>query len=211
MGELLLYVGTKNLSSWSLRPWLALSMTGAPFEEVVIALDKPDTRARIAAVSPTGKVPLLEHGGVKVWDSLAICEYIAELFPEAKLWPEDRAARAVARAVSAEMHAGFTDLRRELSMDIRGRTPKQDLSPAVRADITRILSLWRDTRGQYGAGGAFLFGGFTIADAMYAPVVTRFVTYDVAVDDEARAYMDAILALPPMQRWIAGAEAEEGE
>jgi len=211
MGELLLYVGTKNLSSWSLRPWLALSMTGAPFEEVVIALDKPDTRARIAAVSPTGKVPLLEHGGVKVWDSLAICEYIAELFPEAKLWPEDRAARAVARAVSAEMHAGFTDLRRELSMDIRGRTPKQDLSPAVRADITRILSLWRDTRGRYGAGGAFLFGGFTIADAMYAPVVTRFVTYDVAVDDEARAYMDAILALPPMQRWIAGAEAEEGE
>lgn len=204
---IVLFVGNKNLSSWSLRPHLALSHTGAAFEEIVVPLDRPDTKDRLLAVSPSGRVPVLRDGELLVWDSLAICEHVAERFPEAKLWPEDVGARALARSVSAEMHSGFPDLRRELPMNIVGRIAREP-SPAARDDIARVLAIWTDLRARHASGGPFLFGAFTIADAMFAPVVTRFVTYGVEVPAEARAYMDAVLALPAMQRWIADAVEE---
>jgi|SRR5579883_3185195 len=206
--SLVIWVGDRNLSSWSLRAWLALAHAGVPFETRLIWLDKPESCANILQRSPSGRVPVLEHGALRVWDSLAIAEYVAEQFPAAKLWPDASDARAVARSVSAEMHAGFADLRRELPMNLRARTPKRDLLPAVRADIERILAIWRDLRARWGSGGPFLFGRFSVADAMYAPVATRFVTYDVPVDDVARAYMDAVLALPAMREWTREAERE---
>ena len=207
---IVLFVGNKNLSSWSLRPHLALAHTGVAFDEIVIRLDRPDTKARILEITPSGRVPALRDGDVLVWDSLAICEYVNERFPEAKLWPESPAARAQARAVSAEMHSGFADLRREMPMNISGRTPR---TPSVEcaADIARVLTIWTELRQKAGAAGSrgpFLFGDFSIADAMFAPVVTRFVTYDVKVPDLAREYMSAVLALPAMQRWIADASEE---
>lgn len=205
--SLVLYVGNKNLSSWSLRPYLALAHTGVPFEEVVIRLDRPDTHERILAVSPSGRVPALRDGAVHVWDSLAICEHVAERFPDAKLWPADLATRSHARSISAEMHSGFADLRREMPMDIVARTPREP-SPAVARDVERILAIWSDCRDRHAERGPFLFGAFTIADAMFAPVVTRFETYGVQVGPEARAYMDAIIALPAMQRWAADAAEE---
>ncbi|XXF78955.1 glutathione S-transferase family protein [Myxococcaceae bacterium GXIMD 01537] len=206
MSELTLVVGSKNYSSWSLRPYLALAHTGQPFREVVIALDQPDTAAQISPHSPSGRVPALRHGELLIWDSLAICEYLAETFPAAKLWPQDKAARAVARSVTAEMHSGFSALRSNMAMDIRGRKPgKGHDAPGVKEDIQRIQQLWNECRARYGQGGSFLFGHFTIADAFYAPVVTRFVTYDVKVDAVGAAYRDAILALPAFQKW-----AQEG-
>lgn len=208
---IVLFVGNKNLSSWSLRPHLALAYTGAAFDEIVIRLDRPDTRKRILEITPSGRVPALRDGDVLVWDSLAICEYLNERFPEAKLWPQSPAARAQARAVSAEMHSGFADLRREMPMNITRRTPRTP-STAAAEDIARVLALWTELRakapGAGDAAGPFLFGAFSIADAMFAPVVTRFVTYDVKVPDVARAYMDAVLALPAMVRWIADASEE---
>jgi glutathione S-transferase len=204
---LVLFVGNKNLSSWSLRPYLALAHTGAPFEEVVVHLDRPDTRERLLAVSPSARVPVLRDGALVVWDSLAICEYLAERFPEARLWPESIDARAQARSVSAEMHSGFADLRREMPMNITARTPREP-SPAVAQDVARVLAIWSDCRARHAASGPFLFGAFSIADAMFAPVVTRFETYGVKVDDVARRYMDAIQALPAMQRWSAAAADE---
>ncbi|MEZ4298853.1 MAG: glutathione S-transferase family protein [Polyangiaceae bacterium] len=204
---LVLYVGNKNLSSWSLRPYLALAQAGASFDEVVIPLDRPDTREKLLAMSPSGRVPVLRDGALLVWDSLAICEHVAERFPEAHLWPEDRVARAAARSVSAEMHAGFSDLRREMPMNIAARTPRP-ATPAVARDIERVLSIWTEHRARYAERGPFLFGPFTIADAMYAPVVTRFVTYAVPVPAEAQSYMDTVLALPAMRRWTADALEE---
>jgi glutathione S-transferase len=213
MDALTLYVGNKNYSSWSLRPWLALRHAGAPFSEVVIPLDQPGTRAAIGAQSPSGRVPLLAHGELRIWESLAICEYLAELFPAARLWPEDRAARAVARAVSCEMHAGFATLRHHLPMDIRNRRPAAAQRAAAAADIARVTEIWRDCRAQFGAAGAngpgpFLFGGFSIADAMFAPVATRFVTYDVPLEGEPAAYVAALSDWPPMREWRAAATAE---
>ena len=204
---IVLFVGNKNLSSWSLRPHLALAHTGVAFDEIVVRLDRPDTRARIREITPSGRVPALRDGDVLVWDSLAICEYVNERFPEAQLWPASPAARAQARAVSAEMHAGFPDLRREMPMNITGRTPRAP-SPSCAEDIARVLAIWSELRGKAGASGPFLFGAFSIADAMFAPVVTRFVTYDVKVPDAAREYMEAVLSLPGMQRWIADASEE---
>lgn len=204
---LVLFVGNKNLSSWSLRPYLALAHTGAPFDHVVLRLDRPDTRQRLLEVSPAGRVPVLRDGALVVWDSLAICEYVAERFPDAHLWPADIAARARARSLSAEMHSGFADLRREMPMNLAARTPREP-SPAVAQDIARILAIWSEQRAAYADRGPFLFGAFSIADAMFAPVVTRFVTYGVAVDEVARAYMDAVLGLPAMVRWTADAEEE---
>jgi glutathione S-transferase len=207
--EFTLVVGSKNYSSWSLRPYLALAHTGAPFVEVVIALDAPDTAASIARHSPSGRVPLLRHGELRVWDSLAICEYLAELFPEAQLWPADRAARAVARSVSAEMHSGFAALRTHCTMNIRARKPGVGLDqPGVAQDVARIQQLWTQCRQGHGAGGPFLFGAFSIADAMFAPVVTRFVTYGVEWEAGLAAYRDAVLALPGMQAWTRAALAE---
>ncbi|CAO3416629.1 glutathione S-transferase family protein [Azospirillum endophyticum] len=213
MSDLTLVMGNKSYSSWSLRPWLALRQAGLSFAETVVPLRQPDTAARIAAHSPSGRVPTLLHGGLTVWDSLAICEYVAELAPDAGLWPADRAARAVARAVSAEMHSGFVSLRTTMSMNLKQDRKGQGLTEATAADIARVEALWADARTRFGspAGGPFLFGGFTIADAMFAPVVTRLETYGVAVSPESRVYMDAVLALPAMREWIAAAKAEPWE
>jgi glutathione S-transferase len=197
-----LVVGTKRISSWSLRPWLAAKMAGIDFDEIPITLRQPETKAEILKHSPSGKVPCLIHGGLVVWDSLAICEYLAELHPT--LWPEGREARAVARAVSAEMHAGFPRLRDVCSMDVCTTTPLAEVPEDVAAEIARIQSLWNDCRtrfGTKGAGGPFLFGRFSVADAMYAPVVTRFTTYGIKLDATAQAYCDAVWSLPPMQEW----------
>jgi glutathione S-transferase len=201
-----LYVGSKRYSSWSLRPYLALAQTGAAFETTTILLDQPDTKARIAAVTPAGKVPVLHHDDLVIWDSLAICEYVAELHPEAKLWPTDRTARAKARAVSAEMHSGFAALRRDMPMDVHGKKPGKGHTAEALADAKRVHAIWHEALAA--SGGPFLFGAFSIADAMFAPVATRFVTYGVELDAPCRAYVDALYALPSMKQWLADAERE---
>ncbi len=208
MSDLVLVIGNKRYSSWSLRPWLALEIAGLAFDEVMVTLRRPDTREQILRHSPSGKVPLLKHGALKIWDSLAICEYVAELAPEAGLWPDDRAARAVARAVSCEMHSGFPALRNAMSMDVCALTPLDPVPPEVAAEVARIKFLWADCRARFGAGGPFLFGRFSIADAMFAPVVTRFTTYAVDLDAPSRAYVEAVWALPAMQAWKAAAAQE---
>jgi glutathione S-transferase len=210
MPSLTLVIGNKNYSSWSLRAWLALSHVGVSFREIVIPLQAPDTREQILAHSPSGRVPVLRHDDLVVWDSMAIGEHLAEAFPDARLWPDDRAARATARAVSAEMHSGFAALRAAMPMNARARLPGYGRTPASLVDIDRVRALWRDCRGRFGGGGPFLFGRFSLADAMYAPVVLRFRTYEVALGDVERAYSDAVLALPSMQKWMSAAEAEEG-
>lgn len=199
-----LVIGTKNWSSWSLRPWLLMSEAAIPFVEIEIALREPGSPAAIARHSPSGFVPALKlPEGAVIWDSLAIAETLAERHPEKKLWPADPADRATARAVSAEMHAGFASLRREMPMDILGRYPPQPPSPETARDIARITALWRALRGQHTAQGAFLFGAFSIADAFYAPVVTRFETYGVKLGAVERDYAEAIGSLPGMRAWRA--------
>lgn len=210
VAALTLVIGNKNYSSWSLRPWLALKAAGQPFDEVMIGLRHPETKARILSHSPAGKVPALKHGDLLVWESLAICEYVAELFPEAGLLPSDPRARAVARSVMSEMHAGFPALRRDLPMDIHSKgIAAGQPSEEARQDIARVQQIWQDCRGRFGQDGDFLFGRFGIADCMYAPVATRFRTYRVALDPVSAAYVDAIYAHPAMQEWIAAAAAEE--
>src|SRR5216683_3639990 len=208
MAEITIYLGNKNYSSWSLRPWLALKQTGVAFDEEVIPLSEPTTRSTILRYSPSGKVPALKHNELTVWDGLAICEYLAETFSEAKLWPADKAARAVARSVSAEMHSSFAALREHLPMNMRSSFPNRGVTPEVQADINRIAAIWRDCRKRFGEGGPFLFGGFTNADAMYAPVVSRFRTYRVELEEEAQAYADAVWALPALQEWLTAAKNE---
>jgi len=203
---LTLVVGTKRYSTWSLRPWLALKIAGASFTEIPITLRQPDTKDQILVHSPSGKVPALKHGELLVWDSLAILEYLAELFPQANLWPQDSAARAVARSVSAEMHSGFQAVRQALPMDLLLEEKKEDLSPEVLADIARITAIWRDCRARFGASGPFLFGAFSNADAMFAPVVTRFTSYGIALDPVSQAYIEAVWALPALLEWKAAAE-----
>ncbi|MFD2234359.1 glutathione S-transferase family protein [Phaeospirillum tilakii] len=200
---LTLVIGTKRFSSWSLRPWLALKATGARFEEVEIALRQPETKAEIRKWSPAGKVPVLIEGGLTVWDSIAICEYLAERFPQAGLWPDAAAARAVARAVSAEMHAGFPVLRQRCPMDLLLDAPLTEFPDDLAAEIRRLDALWVECRTRFGGDGPFLFGRFTIADAMYAPVVTRCATYHLPLSPEAAAYRDAVLAWPALQAWRA--------
>jgi len=202
-----IYLGNKNYSSWSLRPWLALKQTGIAFEEVMIPLDQPDSAANLRQRSPSGRVPVLQHDGLTIWESLAICEYLAEQFPAARLWPDDREARAHARAVSNEMHAGFAELRRLLPMDINRRWPLGSRMAKVGPNIERVTAIWRECRARCGAG-EFLFGAFTIADAMFAPVVTRFATYSVPLDPICSAYVAAVQAWPAMQAWTAAARAE---
>ncbi len=201
-----LVIGDKNISSWSLRPWLAMKHAGLPFREINIALRTPETKAQILRHSPAGKVPALLVDGQVVWDSLAILEYLAETHPEARLWPAVPMARATARSVSAEMHAGFASLREHCPMDIVARLPMPNLPAAVEADVRRIIAIWRDCRSRFGAGGPLLFGGLTAADAMYAPVATRFRTYlpdltPYGDDGTAQAYVDALFALPAMAAW----------
>lgn len=205
-----LVIGNKAYSSWSLRPWLLMRVLEIPFDEIVVPLDTPQTGATIARYSPTAKVPVLIDGAIHVWESLAIIDYLAEARPA--VWPADQAARALARSLAAEMHAGFTPIRRAFPMNMRRPPKARDLDPdtaaAVSADVARIEAAWADARARFGAGGPFLFGGFCAADAMFAPLVNRFHAYDVAVGRDTRAYMDAISALPAWRDWQASAEAE---
>src|SRR5262252_9583718 len=203
-----LILGNKNYSSWSMRPWIAMKVAGIPFEEEVISLNAQDFKPRVTSISGTGKVPALADGDVQVWESLAILEYLAEKFPAARLWPADPAARAHARAIAAEMHAGFVPLRRALPMNMWRPVKARDLTPEVQANVRRIVTIWTDCRTRFGAGGPFLFGAFGAADAMYAPVVSRLHTYAVEVDAAARAYMDAVMALPVWAEWRAAALKE---
>lgn len=203
-----LVIANKNYSSWSLRGWLMVKQVGVPFQEVVVPLRTPETHATIIRYSPSGKAPCLVHGDVTVWESLAIGEYLAERFPQAGLWPTDPGARAIARSISNEMHGGFIPLRRAMPMNIRASLPGYGKADGVQDEINRIEAIWRDTRSRFGAGGDMLFGRFTIADAMFAPVASRFKTYGVTLSETAEAYAQALLALPSMQEWAAAAEAE---
>ena len=208
MAQLKIVIGNKNYSSWSLRPWLALEQCGVPYEEQVIPLDQPDTAAQIARFSPSGRVPTLLDGELTIWDSLAICEYLNEKFPAARLWPKDPAARALARSVSAEMHSGFVGLRTHCPMKVKESLPMAQPREEVKADLARIDALWTDCRNRFGAGGPFLFGAFSIADAMFAPVVSRIRTYGLQISPGAKAYCDAVWNSPGMQKWAAAARAE---
>ena len=205
-----LVIGNKNYSSWSMRPWLALRGCNIAFDEIVIPLytDDPADKARILSHSPAGKAPVLIDGPITVWDSLAIIEYLAERFPETGLWPSDAAARAHARSVCAEMHSGFMALRNECPMNLHRPVRAVELSADAQANIARIEDIWRDCRARHGAGGPFLFGRFGAADAMFAPVVTRFQTFAVPVAAETRAYMDTMLAMPAFSAWVKDALAE---
>ena len=203
MADWTLFVGNKNYSSWSLRGYLAVAQAGVPFDEVVIPLSRPDSAQRLLEHSPSGLVPVLRAGDDLVWDSLAIAEYVAERFPAAGLWPEDPAVRGTARCVAAEMHAGFADLRANMPMDMRSELPGRGRTPEVLADIERITSVWREGLG------TFLFGDHvTVPDIMYAPVVSRFRTYAVDLDDRCRAYADAMWAHPPLAQWFQAAREE---
>jgi glutathione S-transferase len=207
MASLTLVIGNKNYSSWSLRAWLLMKHLGLSFTEVVIPLDTPDTREQIERYGPSGRVPVLRDGELAVWDSLAICEYLAEL--TGRGWPAAPAARAVARAVSAEMHSGFTTLRSLWPMNARARNRRTAMTAALAADVERIDEIWNDCRHRFGAGGPWLFGAeYTIADAMYAPVVLRFNTYAARVSDSARWYMATVLEDGAMQEWLLAARAE---
>jgi glutathione S-transferase len=203
-----LVIGNKNYSSWSFRPWLAMRVAGIAFEETVISLEAKDFKARVMAVSGAGKVPVLIEGETRVWESLAILEYLAEKFPAAALWPKDDSARAHARAVAAEMHAGFMPLRRLLPMNVWRPVKVRALDDGSKTDVARIEAIWRDCRARYGAAGPFLFGAFGAADAMYAPIIWRFHTYAVEVSDAARAYMGAMMALPAWREWRDAARRE---
>jgi glutathione S-transferase len=204
-----LIIGNKNYSSWSFRPWLALRAAGIPFEETVIPLYVPGSKEQMLAHSPGGKVPILEDGAVTVWESLAIMEYVAEKFPSAGLWPRDPAARAHARAIASEMHSGFAPLRSQFPMNMHRPVKKLEPGAETAANVARIDAMWSGCRARFGDGGPFLFGPFSAADAMYAPVVSRFHTYDVDVGAAAAAYIQAMMALPTWQEWHAAALKEE--
>jgi glutathione S-transferase len=208
--SLTLVIGNKNYSSWSLRPWLALKHAGLAFDEVRISLRQPGTTQRILQYSPSGRVPCLVDGALAVWDSLAICEYVNEQYAAGRLWPADVGARARARSIAAEMHSGFAALRTHMSMDIRSLYPERGAAALgradVAADVTRIQSLWNDCLGA--SGGPLLFGDFSIADAFFAPVVTRFRTYAVPLAPRLAAYVDAVFDLPAMREWVTAAAGE---
>ncbi|MGB0748513.1 MAG: glutathione S-transferase family protein [Magnetospiraceae bacterium] len=207
-----LVIGNKNYSSWSLRPWLAMRVAGIPFEEKLIPLLESapgfDWKAEITAISGAGRVPILLDDGVKIWESLAILEYLAEKFPEANLWPTDPLARATARAVAAEMHAGFTSLRNTMPMNIRKSLPGRGMTPETAKDIDRVQALWTHCRQTFGADGAFLFGAFGAADAMFAPVASRLRTYDVTLTPLCAEYQEAVLSLPAFIDWATAGRDE---
>jgi len=203
-----LVIGNKNYSSWSLRPWLAMRHLEIPFEEILIPLDLPETKAHILSHSPGGKVPILKDGDITVWESLAILEYLAEKFPDRGVWPEHPAARAHARTVSCEMHAGFTALRNACPMNLRKRFAYRDRGADVTRDVARIQQMWGECRRRFGREGPFLFGRFSAADAMYAPIAARFESYSMPVDDEVRAYMDALFETAAFREWKAAGDAE---
>jgi len=203
-----LIIANRNYSSWSMRAWLAMKATGADFDEVVVPLGRDDTAEAIHRWSPSGRVPALNDGALTIWDSLAICEHLAERFPDAGLWPADPGARAIARSVVAEMHSSFTALRSHMTMNLRASRPGAGRGPGVDDDVRRIAEIWDGCRRDFGAGGRLLFGSFTIADAFYAPVVSRFVTYGVELDGPARDYLEAVWALPAVREWADAARAE---
>ncbi|KOF14665.1 glutathione S-transferase [Ensifer adhaerens] len=206
MTGLTLYVGNKNYSSWSLRPWLALEASGIAFEDVVIPFDFAAGNPRIREISPTGRVPLLVHGDVRIWESLAIIEYVAELFPEAGLWPAEQQDRARARSYACEMLSGFRALRSACPMNIRRQKQALEVADDVRADVARIETIWAEALVR--SGGPFLFGSFTAADAMYAPVVNRFDVYNLVSDPVTLGYMERVKAHPAFRKWEAAARAE---
>jgi glutathione S-transferase len=211
--QLSLVIGNKVWSRWSLRPWLVLKRFSIPFDEIGIQLRRAETKASILAHSPAGKVPVLRDGSLLIWDSLAIIEYIADLYPDRPIWPRDRVTRGLARAVSAEMHGGFQQLREVCPMDLFASKPMESFPEGVEHNIRRIVQSFRECRSRYGTGGAFLFGDFSAADAMYAPVCSRFRTYvpDLARfgdDGTTAAYIETIFAMPEMKEWAAGARAE---
>jgi glutathione S-transferase len=208
MSTFILIVGNRNYSSWSLRGWLAASLSGIDFRTELVRLSEPGSHAALLGHSPAGRVPVLKHGDRVVWDSLAIIEYLAERCPDAHLWPTDADARAMARSISAEMHAGFAALRTHMPMNLRKALPGKGRGPGVADDIERIGAIWRETRGRFGANGPFLFGRYCAADAMYTPVASRFRTYGVALDATCQAYADAVLAWPAFMAWQSAALEE---
>ena len=202
--KLQLVIGNKNYSSWSMRPWVLLRQAGIPFEEVQLKFEDADGGLRIAGIEPYSKarkVPVLLIDGEPVWDSLAICETVAEMFPDKHLWPESDAARRVARSACAEMHSGFQALRGKMPMNIRGRHPGKGLTPESQKDIERVVALWTECRERFGGAGSLLFGKFSVADAFYAPVVMRFQTYAVKLPRVAQEYCDAVKALSAVREW----------
>jgi len=203
-----LVIGNKNYSSWSFRPWVAMKAAGIAFDETVISLEARDFKERVTAISGAGRVPVLIDGDVRVWESLAILEYLAEKFPDAGLWPRQPAARAHARAVASEMHAGFLPLRRHLPMNVWRPVRERALDAGAAADAARVDAIWCECRSRFGAGGPFLYGAFGAADAMYAPVVWRFHTYAVPLSDAARGYMASMLELPAFAEWREAARRE---
>ena len=207
--SLTLVLANKAYSSWSLRPWILLAHFKIPFEEIIIPLDLPQTRAAILKHSPTGKVPALSDGAIAIWESLAIVEYVAEKYPDKAIWPRAKAARAHARSLSCEMHAGFQALRQQCPMNFRRPVRRIAFSAETLADIARIEAGWAEARRRFGKAGPFLFGRFCAADAMFAPVVNRLHVYDAPVNKATRAYMDAMSALPAWRAWTKDAEAEE--
>jgi glutathione S-transferase len=206
--SLTLVIGDKTYSSWSLRAALALELTGEPYTEQLITLNRPDTRARILQHSPSGKVPLLLSDDGAIWDSLAIAEYLAECFPAAQLWPAARDARALARSACAEMHSGFVALRSHLPMDLKRNQALTEIPADALADIQRICALWAECRQRFGQGGGFLFGQASLADAFFAPVATRLRSYQVALPAGASAYVETIYQWPAFQRWYHAAQEE---
>lgn len=208
MSDFTLVIGNKNYSSWSLRGWLAVRHAGIDFEEIKIDLYTPESKAALLVHSPTGMVPLLKHGEIRVWDSLAILEYCARLSSEKFWWPADDAAYAYARSIASEMHSGFFALRNHAPMNLRAQFRGLDLSADVEADVRRIEALWTEAREKFGTDGDFLFGSFSAADMLYAPVVHRFNSYGVAVNEVCHAYMQAVLKHPFMQEWAAAAAQE---
>ena len=204
-----LVIGDRNYSSWSLRPWLAIKQAGLPFEEIIIRLRDSGTKVEILKYSPSGKVPCLIDGDITVWDSLAICEYLAEIAPS--LWPSDRATRAEARSISAEMHSGFGGFRHSMPMEIHASKPYDGRTAEGAADIVRIIAIWENCLSRFAQRGPFLFGSFSIADAMFAPVVWRFLTYAVELPPASRTWVETMCELPAMQEWRAGALVEKGE
>ncbi len=208
MSEFILYHGNKNYSSWSMRAWLALRLAGIPFSEVGFHLGESGVREKIRQHSPTAKVPALRHGDLVIWDSLAICEYLAERFPQAGFWPSDPPARAVARSVSAEMHSGFPALRTHMPFNVRRSSPGKGRAEGVGQEIERITTIWRNCRSTHGSDGGFLFGDYGLADIFFAPVVSRFNTYAVELDDTCHAYAATVWEHPDVREWRAAARAE---
>jgi glutathione S-transferase len=209
MAALTLVIGNKNYSSWSMRPWVLMKQLGIPFEEKKLRFHSSEWDAEIERWSPSRLVPVLWNGDQVVWDTLAIAEALHELFPDKGVWPKDAGARAFARSASAEMHSGYRDLRGAMPMNIRSSHPGKGMNPAVQANIDRIEELWKEARTRFGSGGPFLFGAFCAADAMFAPVTTRFRTYGVRLSTESQRYCDAVLAAPGVRAWVDDAMKEK--